>query len=46
MKKTSPKKLTLARETLGALTDQDMKAILGGAVPDTSDSKNACCAYV
>jgi hypothetical protein len=45
MKKTGPKKMTLCRETLGILNDKDMKVILGGDdVPDTSDSKNACCA--
>jgi len=45
VKKTAPKKMTLSRETLGILNDKDMKAILGGGeVPDTSDSKNACCA--
>ena len=44
MKKTGPTKLTLSRETLGTLNDHDLKAILGGDVPDTSDSKNACCA--
>jgi len=39
VKKTAPKKMTLARETLGALNDHDMKAILGGGdVPDTGDS--------
>lgn len=43
MKKIAPKKLTLNRETLGTLTDQEMKAILGGARPTTTDSVNACC---
>jgi hypothetical protein len=43
MKKTAPKKMTLSRETLGTLNDKDMKAILGGALPETTDSKNACC---
>ncbi len=44
MKKIAIKKMTLSRETLGTLTDKDMKAILGGAKPETSDSQNACCA--
>jgi len=44
VKKTAPKKMTLTRETLGALNDKDMKAILGGALPVTGDSKNVCCA--
>ena len=45
VKKTAPKKMTLSRETLGSLSDKDMKAILGGeVVPWTSDSQNACCA--
>jgi hypothetical protein len=43
MKKAAPKKMTLTRETLGTLSDKDMKAILGGALPETTDSKNACC---
>jgi hypothetical protein len=43
VKKTAPKKMTLTRETLGALNDKEMKAILGGAPPETTDSKNACC---
>jgi hypothetical protein len=43
VKKTAPKKMTLSRETLGTLNDKDMKAILGGAPPETTDSKNACC---
>ena len=41
VKKTAPKKMTLSRETLGTLNDQDMKAILGGA--DTYGSQDACC---
>jgi hypothetical protein len=44
MKKATPKKLTLTRETLGSLTDKEMKAILGGALPPTTDSVKACCA--
>ena len=44
MKKASPKKMTLTRETLGTLQDKEMKAILGGALPETGNSKNVCCA--
>lgn len=44
MKKIAPKKMTLTRETLGSLSDKDMKAILGGDRPVTGDSKNVCCA--
>jgi hypothetical protein len=44
MKKATVKKMTLTRETLGTLNDQEMKEILGGAMPWTTDSKNACCA--
>jgi natural product precursor len=44
VKKIAPKKMTLTRETLGNLSDKEMKAILGGALPWTTDSKNACCA--
>jgi hypothetical protein len=43
MKKTTPKKMTLSRETLGTLNDKDMKAILGGALPPTTNSVNVCC---
>ena len=43
MKKTAPKKMTLSRETLGTLSDKDITAILGGALPVPTDSKNACC---
>lgn len=45
MKKIQPKKLTLTRETLGSLTDEQMKGIVGGAQPHrpTTDSVNACC---
>jgi hypothetical protein len=42
LKKTAPQKMTLSRETLGILTDHDMKTILGAA-PDTYGSQNACC---
>lgn len=44
MKKATVKKMTLTRETLGTLNDQEMKAILGGERPVTGDSKNVCCA--
>jgi hypothetical protein len=43
VKKTAPKKMTLTRETIGTLNDKDMKAILGGALPETTNSKNVCC---
>ena len=54
MKKTTPKKLMLSRETLGHLNAEQARAALGGSrttVPDTlkdppltSDSVRACCA--
>lgn len=44
MKNTAPKKMTLSRETLGILNDNDLKAILGGEVRDTTDSRENCCA--
>lgn len=51
MKKTNPKKLTLSRETLTALTTDQARAAEGGvqqaaafeAAPLTGDSKNVCC---
>jgi hypothetical protein len=44
MKKTAPKKMTLSRETLGALNDQEMKKILGGVLTDRcTTSVNVCC---
>jgi natural product precursor len=43
VKKTSPKKMTLSRETLGALSDKEMKDILGGDRPVTYGSKDVCC---
>lgn len=43
MKKTAPKKMTLSRETLGTLSDQEMKEILGGERPVTYGSKDVCC---
>jgi hypothetical protein len=50
MKKTHPKKLTLSRETLTALTADQARAAQGGlqqvaadAAPLTGDSKNVCC---
>jgi hypothetical protein len=43
MKKATVKKMNLTRETLGALNDKEMKAILGGERPATGDSKNVCC---
>jgi hypothetical protein len=44
VKKMTPKKLTLSRETLGTLNDLEMKAILGGAIPPTGNSRDICCA--
>jgi hypothetical protein len=50
MKKNAPKKMTLTRETLRELSTSQAEAIFGGLVyqgrkyPDTSDSKNVCCA--
>jgi hypothetical protein len=35
--------MTLSRETLGILNDKDMKAILGGALPATTNSVDDCC---
>jgi hypothetical protein len=44
MKKTAPKKMTLSRETLGTLSDSDVKAILGGAISDQcTTSRYICC---
>lgn len=43
MKKIAPKKMTLTRETLGALSDKEMKEALGGHLPETTNSVNACC---
>lgn len=44
MKKTAPKKMTLSRETLGALSDSDTKNVLGAApTKDCTTSVNACC---
>jgi len=50
MKKTAPKKMILTRETLHQLTTDQAQAVLGGLLyqdrkyPETSDSKNVCCA--
>ena len=48
MKKVNPKKLSLSRETVGKLTDEQTRAIKGGVAdlqdyPITSDSVHACC---
>jgi hypothetical protein len=43
MKKITPKKLTLSRETIRDLNELEQKAILGGALPRTGDSVNECC---
>jgi hypothetical protein len=44
MKKTAPKKMMLSRETLGILSDQEMKEILGAVSSDTHGTKDVCCA--
>lgn len=52
MKKMTPKKLVLSRETLRSLTAEQAKGALGPApyigkepnVPWTSDSAKVCCA--
>lgn len=50
MKKNAPKKMILTRETLHQLTAQQAEAVFGGLLyqgrqlPETSDSKNVCCA--
>jgi hypothetical protein len=44
MKKTMPKKLTLSRETLGTLTEDQAKEVKGGAIRPTTNSVDACCA--
>jgi hypothetical protein len=49
MKRTNPKKLTLSRETLTALSHEQAKGVQGGApVPYTSpyscqDTVRVCC---
>lgn len=43
MKKTAPKKITLSRETLGILSDKNMKEILGGVTAKCTTSVNICC---
>ena len=43
MKKTAPKKMTLSRETLGTLSDSDVKAILGGVTNQCTTSVKICC---
>ena len=47
MKKTAPKKMALSRETLGTLTDSQMKDIQGGATTTCSNwcttSREVCC---
>lgn len=44
MKKMNVKKLALSRETLCALADEQVKAIVGGHIPPTTDSVKMCCA--
>jgi hypothetical protein len=43
MKKTAPRKMTLARETLGILSDSDTKAIVGGVTNQCTTSVKVCC---
>lgn len=44
MKLTAPKKMTLSRETLGTLTDSEMKEVVGGAYSDRcTTSLYVCC---
>ncbi|HEX4498611.1 MAG TPA: class I lanthipeptide [Thermoanaerobaculia bacterium] len=53
MKKNTPKKLMLSRETVGRLAEEQAKLAQGGGIPNTrpnqelpwtSDSVKACCA--
>lgn len=44
VKKINLKKLALSRETLCALADEQVKAIVGGHIPPTTDSVKMCCA--
>ena len=49
MKKSTLKKLSLCRETLRFLTDEQARLAEGGAayqpkIPPTSDSERICCA--
>lgn len=50
MKKKTPTKMTLSRETLRRLTPEEIQAASGGArekqpdYPPTSDSRVVCCA--
>jgi transketolase len=44
VKKTAPKKMALSRETLGILTDSEVKEVLGGAYSDRcTTSRDVCC---
>jgi hypothetical protein len=44
MKKIAPKKMTLSRETLGTLSDSEVKEALGGAFTDKcTTSMYVCC---
>ena len=43
-KEVKPKKLTLSRETLCALTKEEIKAVVGGAMRPTTNSVDVCCA--
>ena len=43
MKKTSPKKMALSRETLGTLSDSDTKQVLGAATGNCTTSRYVCC---
>lgn len=49
MKKNTPMKLTLSRETLRRLTSEQIQLASGGLedqhkIPHTSDSQRICCA--
>jgi hypothetical protein len=47
VKKIAPKKMTLSRETLGILTDREMKDVMGAATGACSNwcttSRDVCC---
>jgi len=44
VKKTAPKKLTLSRETLAALTNSELKKlVLGGVSNRCTTSVQVCC---
>jgi hypothetical protein len=44
MKKTTPKKMALSRETIGTLSDSDTQKVFGGAFTDQcTTSRISCC---